>query len=246
VKDVTVGNQQARLELKLAWLAGFLDADGSFTLQKSWKNKKEQDSFVPRVSFHNTSPLTIKEICKVLFDIQVGKYIVTRNRKKVNHASLKTVEVFGLKRVGKLLPLVIPYLVTKKLEAQLLLAFIHKRMQKHHNAPYTEFEYKVRDALKELKSSRSLRDCTPSIKEFVKGLFGEDTVRTNAKALEAAEMTVRPLEELDRQWNLDFRFVKEWLRNKKSTYRTAKQLGIAVQTAYDRLHRGLNAIPVMA
>lgn len=174
-------------DLSIVWLAGFLDADGSIRLSKGWKNKKGQFSLVPQITIHNTSYNTLEHVANILTTIIPSYQLSWKKRTSPNHAELASVVVMGIKRSKPLLKALLPYLVTKKLEGELLMEFIRIRESQNHNHSYSEKEYKINFALKYLKTTRNLRDYTPSVEQ----VLNEDIVRTNAKSLEEAEMASR-------------------------------------------------------
>lgn len=174
---------------ELAWLAGFADADGCFRLKKGMKNMKlGQNSLIPHVTFHNTCVMTLNKIyervSRIVPDIKTSE----RKRESDKHARMSNIEVMGIKRCEPLVRALLPYLVTKNTEAQLLLRFIERRKSRGvRNKPYESVDYETYAASKYLKVTRHLRDYTPSADE----ILGDDIVRTNAKALEVAEMSTR-------------------------------------------------------
>lgn len=199
------------------WLAGFLDADGMIRLRKGQKNKQGPKSLVPLVTYTNTCALTGTRLAELIHRsfVNFQAYTDPRNFKPtiVNDPGGKswapkvTIEIGGIVRVLPFLQMVRPYLITKAAEADLMLEFCRLRKIKYR-APYTEREYQIFEALKFLKQTRHLRDYTPSVEE----VLNEDIVRTNAKALEVAEMSTRQPVEVG----------KEWARNLVSRYRWNK------------------------
>ena len=187
-------NQQVTLlsETELAWLAGFLDADGMIRLHKGQKNANpSQRSLVPKVSFNNTCGATIAEIARRLSRLGITSGMGLHKKRSEQNPQWKpgcSVDVLGMKRVEPLLRCLEPYLVTKRIEAQIVLEFIERRKSRENRQKaYCERDYLAFEALAFLKRTRHLRDYTPSVEE----ILGEDIVRTNAKALEAAETTAR-------------------------------------------------------
>lgn len=190
-------------ETERAWLAGFLDADGMIRLKIGQKNATGPKSFIPLATYTNTCAMSVKHIAATLAKSEVN-FKAAVARRKNGWAEKVTIEIAGLTRVVPFLNAVRPYLVTKALEADLLLRFAQIRAP-HSRSPYGEMEYRIFEALKFLKTSRHLRDYMPSADD----ILGEDIVRSNAKVLEEAEMTSRvPLE--DR---------REWARKLVKTYR---------------------------
>jgi hypothetical protein len=180
-------------QIESAWLAGFADADGSIRLKKGAKNeKKGQNSLIPHITFHNTCVMTCNRIVELVVKVIPEIKTTARKRSSKEHALCAGIEVYGMKRCEPLLRELLPYLATKRVEAELMLKFIERRKaREHRNKPYESEDYRIYEAIKYLKKSRHLRDYMPSIEE----ILDEDIVRTNAKALEEAEMTSRLSEE---------------------------------------------------
>lgn len=193
----TIMNQN---EKDLIWLAGFIDADGCIRLSKGWKNKKGQYSLIPQVSIHNTSIITLNKVIEILEKNVSGYQTTQRVRQSFKHSKMYSISLMGIKRVKPFLEKIVSYLVTKNLEARLLLRFMEVRLEaerlKSHNAKYGSEEFKIFFALKNLKMTRHLRDYAPSIDEII----NEDIVRTNARVLEEAEMASRLSEETRKEF----------------------------------------------
>lgn len=175
--------------IELAWLAGFADADGCFRLKKGMKNQKlGQNSLIPHVAFHNTCVMTLNKIHERVSKIVPEARTSERKRISKKHARMGNIEIMGMKRCEPLIKALLPYLVTKRLEAELLLRFIERRKTRGiRNKPYESIDYQTYAAIKNLKVTRHLRDYMPSADE----ILGDDIVRTNAKSLEEAEMSSR-------------------------------------------------------
>ena len=195
-------------ETEKAWLAGFLDADGMIRLRKGQKNAMGPKSLVPLVTYTNTCALTGKRLAELIGRSFVDfSATVSKDGSRNVWCPKITIEIGGIKRASPFLQMVRPFLVTKAAEADLMLEFCRLRQIKYR-APYTEREYQIFEALKRLKKTRHLRDYTPNIEE----VLAEDIVRTNAKALEVAEMSTRQPVEVG----------KEWAKNLVSKYRWNK------------------------
>ena len=182
----------------IIWLAGFIDADGCIRLSKGWKNKKGQNCLVPQILIHNTSFRTMEFVAEVITSIIPAFNVTWKKLKSRKHSQLVSIHIEGIKRAEPFLSAIEPYLVTKKLEAQLLQEFIKTRYTgkgKFHQS-YSDKEYKIYFALKHLKKTRNLRDYTPNVEE----ILNEDIVRTNAKSLEETEMFSRLTEEQRKEW----------------------------------------------
>jgi len=173
---------------EIIWLAGFIDADGCIRLSKGWKNKKRVHSLIPQVSIHNICLVTLNKVAEIVGRISPGFDTSWRNRTSDKHAPMYNINVMGIKRCTPLVKVIRPYLVTKALEADLLVRFMELRQSAmSHNAHYGSEEFQIYFALKELKKSRHLRDFTPTIEE----ILNQDKVRTSAKVLERDESSLR-------------------------------------------------------
>ena len=175
--------------IEAAWLAGFTDADGCIRLKKGMKNGKlGQNSLIPHITFHNVCAVTLNRVTKLLAKVDVHHRTSSRKRVSPSHSKMHNVEVLGMKQCEPVLHALLPHLVTKRLEGQLLLKFIERRgTEGIRNKPYEPVDYAAHSALAYLKKTRHLRDYVPTIKE----ILDQDIVRTTAKAVEGAEMSSR-------------------------------------------------------
>lgn len=185
-----------------AWLAGFLDADGMIRLRIGRKNKGTwkgvgPKSLVPLVTYTNTCVVTGEHLSKLIGQAFVD-FAVTVTKSRTTNKNWRpkiTLEIGGIKRVEPFLRMIRPHLVTKAREADLMLRFCEIRNARGR-AAYQAVEYQIFAALQHLKQTRHLRDYTPSIE----ALLDDDIVRTNARALEVAEMATRQTPEESREW----------------------------------------------
>ena len=132
----------------LAWLAGFIDGDGTITLNKQ-RMSKDRIIYTPLVGVTNTDHSLIEEVAEVLTELEIGYYICQH---KTKNGIAKKLFTKGFKRVKKLLPLIIPELRgKKKQQAVLLLEWINSRAQTGNNNTYTDNELLLFAQIKELK-----------------------------------------------------------------------------------------------
>lgn len=132
----------------LAWLAGFLEGDGSIILAKQ-RIGKNRIIYTPLVNVTNTDHSLIEYVSKIMKEYQIGHYFTAR---KTKNGISKVLLVKGFKRVKKLLPLIIPEMYGKrKQQAICLLEWIHSRELTGNNHTYTEHEMELFEKIKELK-----------------------------------------------------------------------------------------------
>ena len=133
---------------ELAWLAGFLDADGWVSISRHTQRYSACAGFV------TTSVKTKNRIAELL-DKYGSKYLVhLRSPNNPRHTPRYDFEIRGLERVRVFLKLVLPYLVTKLEEAELALKFIDSRLGGRKWQPYSEAELTIARRVSELKRER--------------------------------------------------------------------------------------------
>lgn len=168
MKNTTIGNQQERLIAAKSWLAGMIDADGCITFAVSYqkyRNKQGNQTnklLDPLVDIATSCTGTKDVLVKTIKFIGAACYVTGRYKKNPCY----TIRVSGLRRVNNFLPLVIPYMVTKKEEAEKLLQFCQSRLAKQikfKSSPYTSEELELFSSIKKIKVIRILRDYMPDI-----------------------------------------------------------------------------------
>lgn len=169
----------------LAWLAGFLEGDGSIALTKQ-KMSNDRIILVPGIRFSNTDALIIEECGNILKENNVGFYYSSKYT--ANAISFDLV-VKGFKRVQPLLNLLIPELHGKKLTiAKLLDKWLQSRTVTGNSKTYTKEELNIYDKIAELHN--------PSYPQRLHArpqLLGEDIVRTVQKCAELSRNAIADL-----------------------------------------------------
>lgn len=104
------------MSLSLAWLAGILDGEGHITILK------RTSYYVPSVGICNTNPVLINRVTEIL-DSEGIEYCVSlqERRKQANSKPAWYVMSQGKPRVLKYLGIVMPFLVAKAPQAELVL-----------------------------------------------------------------------------------------------------------------------------
>lgn len=135
MQDITIDNPQ---ETDFAWLAGILDGEGYVSIcMNQHKHRKYGNTiqYLPRINIGSTSNEIIEK-CKNILSKLVGFHLSAR--KLPSKKIFQTIAIAGNKRVGKILPFVLPYLTLKKANAERVLEFIELRTDA--NWPYTLYE----------------------------------------------------------------------------------------------------------
>lgn len=123
-------------ETEKAWLAGIIDGEGSVILSFQVHGHKLWNA-LPEVHVGNTEQVMIETIADIYNRLGVGRYISRRKLATTNgvtgergkaYKDLYVVAVVGFLRVRKLLPNIMPYLVTsKRHRAELLCRYVEQR-----------------------------------------------------------------------------------------------------------------------
>jgi hypothetical protein len=126
-----MGNQQGTAT-ELAWLAGIWDGEGSFSLALQRQKRGGQQKYVTiaaQAYVGMTDHPTIERVAEILDRHGVGRHIRTRSGGK-RRRPLHVLQVVGLKRLSVFLPLILPYLVTKREQAEIVQEYVLSRLAK--------------------------------------------------------------------------------------------------------------------
>jgi hypothetical protein len=107
---------------KWAWLAGFIDGDGSISIKRVKKITKINDSYVPVIQIGNTNLDSIKESAKILNT----KF---SERKQTDKKRVYDIYIGG-QRIKPILQKLLPFLIAKRDHAKILLEYIIWKEQK--------------------------------------------------------------------------------------------------------------------
>jgi hypothetical protein len=137
-----LGNQQATVSWQ--WLAGFVDGEGCFCFYLNPRKTRPHPNAVPSVIIVNSHHETIRMIGRFLQEHGVGFHISDRKSPKygTHWKPVLVLEVWGIKRVSKLLPQILPYLITKCVQAEAMQKFIDARLSSPITEPYRGDEWK--------------------------------------------------------------------------------------------------------
>lgn len=181
-------NQQIRLSaLKRlaarAWIAGMIDADGCIAFMS--RDRKGYTTHEPYVDVASINSATIVALQKSFEFIGTGCFVT-----QTTERGLTGIRCSGIKRSHGLLSQVVDFMVTKQLEAELIIEYCLSRLKSRDRnkfAPCTPEELEYVDFVKRAKTLRNLRDYTP-VPWWLKQ--GDDIVRTSGESLRTeAEMT---------------------------------------------------------
>jgi len=180
-----VDNQQVRLQelirlnkkmiVARAWLAGTIDADGCIFFM-SRKRRGRWLVHEPAVDIASICPATLNCVARTMDKLGSACFITSPNQK------VRATRTSGIRRCKALLSQLVPFMVTKQIEAQLMLMWCDSRL-KRAGQPYSEEEDNLMQAVKKMKSWRNLRDYTPTPWWLDNDDQGEDIVRSPGEIL---------------------------------------------------------------
>lgn len=127
-------NQQERL----AFLAGLIEGEGTITIQTSNKRKNGKHNLLPIVQIANSNVELIEFTVKTLQETGISPFVYWKQRTGKSLAPSATVQISGYKRVVAFLRLITPYLISKRRQAEVVLAMCERRCDLPKNTPYTD------------------------------------------------------------------------------------------------------------
>lgn len=158
--DNTMGNQQETVsEKELSWLAGILDGEGSIGISRLMSHRKNP-TMTPRISLGNTNPKIIAEVRRIFKKIPVTCFIEKRQQTLgKNWKAAEVLQISHIQGAQDILKAVTPYLIGKKLQAEILLSFVDSRMRIYKSigrapgsggrgTPYTDNERELFEKLR--------------------------------------------------------------------------------------------------
>lgn len=139
-----MGDQQAK-KTDLAWLAGIVDGEGSILILKNGhKGSYKGHNMVVMFHVTNTCGNIIAKTQEIIESLGVGCYIRTRENKGYKWKPSFRLDVSKFAHLKILLEAIRPYLVSKHGQADLVLRFINKRIDKNRK-PYDDEELGIID-----------------------------------------------------------------------------------------------------
>jgi len=171
-----LGNQQRNLgDTDLAWLAGFIDGEGSFGFQQIASPRTrpgERDRshkrpyFNPRISVGNTDMPTLEYVQDIASAFHLAHHVYLRRNRGLRLNGVEKppfwqVRAEGIRRCRGWLVHLLPFLYTKRDQAQVMLEFCDSRLDMDgHAKPYTPRELEILSIFR-ARRSEALTDYTP-------------------------------------------------------------------------------------
>ena len=179
--DITMGNQQANLDLN--WLACLIESEGSIGFQKQYVHygKENRLKLTPQITITNSDIGILDKAMRIIKEILNASAYITKSHKNIK--PVYDIRILGSQRVPKVLLPIYPYLVgEKRFKAQTVIKFIElctlrwqersRRMTTvkgkinwENSRMYSEEDYRYMQELLD-KCRGSLRDYNPETKYF--------------------------------------------------------------------------------
>jgi hypothetical protein len=174
---------------QLAWLAGVMDGEGTIALYKEKSSRTSH--FYARCIVHviaNTNPVLIIRVAELLGEAgikySIGTLIGEQKRQK-NWSRAWNMKISGLDAMKEFLPMIEPYLVGKKEQAQLAMRFLERRSSGHAAWGITELDEALMARCQQLNTTGS-SESVETIRGISKVIaFGKDMARTSRRREEA-------------------------------------------------------------
>jgi len=128
---LTEGNQQERkymlTETERAWLAGFWDGEGTITIF-THKERDGQEKICPTLVVVNTNEQVIAHVVDLLDRLGTSFQIAEVKSKTDKHKDCYRVLTRNVQYIKVVVEAMLPYLVCKKAQAQLMLRYVNKKL----------------------------------------------------------------------------------------------------------------------
>ena len=180
-----------------AWLAGLIEGEGTISLSRSNKivnGRPSHPYIVCTFQVVNTNMVLLEKASDIFESICGFRGHLTVTNHADNCKTGYRVTIDAQKKLLVILPKIIPYLVSKREQAELVLAFCKRRNQRFVKKWYqfAEIDIAAWERCKEL-NRRGVVTVETNGGTPCKEITGEDRVRTTEESVEAAEMTARQL-----------------------------------------------------
>jgi hypothetical protein len=166
--------------LRLARLAMLIECEGSITIGMTPPTKTRcRPALYPTVDITNTSTVIIDEAKTTL----MSEYVDCTAR-PVRYQSgwgrklRYDINIHGFDRLTRLLPTIIPYLNSKKMQAEIVMRFIRSRMAAVPKSEYSEQEWQWTTQIRKLNGKMPPVKAVAKAVEFLASLNGSERPRT--------------------------------------------------------------------
>ena len=114
-------------EQDLAWLAGFIDGEGSIIISR-YKAKDGRIKLCPIIDITNTCQATILHCKKILDSLDTSYHIQFKKKQGKKNQDSYSLVTRNNQYIYKTITYLLPYLVTKASQAEMTLEFVVKKL----------------------------------------------------------------------------------------------------------------------
>ncbi len=154
MQDETIGNQQGKMHFNIGWLVGMVEGEGCITLSRSSCRVGKEHKIIPYLSITGTNEILMQKAAEIIRSFDLPFILVERKSKNPKHRDVFRIHVTGLMRIEKWLIFLMPYLVGKKNQAEVVLQYIQnrKKVMKLHPwfKPYSDEDLELYNKVHEL------------------------------------------------------------------------------------------------
>ena len=122
-------------EQDLAWLAGFIDGEGSITIFRH-KEKNGRIKLCPTIGVYNTCQSTIMHCKKILDSLDTSYHLHCRKHQGKKNKDSYQLTTRNSKYIYRTITHLRPYLITKAAQAEMTLQFVAKRLDYNTKGGY--------------------------------------------------------------------------------------------------------------
>lgn len=149
-------------ETRRAWLAGIWDGEGSITIFEvnvpghRRDGKKKPNKLAPVVGVTNCCPLLINEVLSITSELGVNLHVVQTRKQDEKNRLCYNLNTRNAEGVKKILEFLMPYLISKKPQAEIVLRYVNGRlalMEKtgRKNLCYVGYTDEDREAMRDVR-----------------------------------------------------------------------------------------------
>jgi hypothetical protein len=182
---MVLSNQQERL----IFLGTLIEGEGCVNLVKV-NRPNGRFRLMSSIDINNTSLELVDFTVNTLKAVGISPYVHWKYQRRASdgmeYAPCACIRIAGMKRLTSFLEMIVPFLISKRKQAEIILAFNQRRLTKPQNAHYDEKDLELYESVKNLnkKPSYKMRESSetntwdPSI--YKERYLGDDRVQTTA------------------------------------------------------------------
>jgi hypothetical protein len=184
-------------EGRIGWLAGIIDGEGTVSLCRT-NSKRYKNMYLKAILQIANTDIRILQKADQIFreDLGVDPCVVKANRRKGVNINKNwkmgfRLQIHSQRRLAKALPILMPYLVGKREQAEIVLAYCLRRNVRQKHKSYEERSFDAQEYMRCRKLNQ--RGVTVESGGESPAQAGEGAFRTTEESVEVAEMTTRPI-----------------------------------------------------